>query len=428
MPTFPRLPLLDSVFPNSRTLPILQGVALVCVQHLLETTGSLIEKFVEFGFAPGNIHVLGKLYSTDESAQTRLKALGVNVYENGSHFAWGRYSSQISRDIAAMWQQALLTGAFDHVNRVIVLDDGGGNIAAVPRILVGSHSMVGVEQTMSGITLNRCEQPLIPFIGVGSSAAKVLLEPRIIQEALFHRVVSKVPTKGGTAGVVGYGYIGRAVSEGLRSIGQNVLIYDVDPDKQSASSGQFLRNIGDLYSECDTIWGCTGADHLANVDWPRHLTGNQTLISCSSKDSEFRSVLELINGKPDFEYVSRLSDVVLDVPSSSVQILGGGFPINFNATKEVEPARDIQLTRTLLFSGVLQAVYLNKDIGSGVDIDLDPSSQIRIVSRWLELCPERRSWYSDPVINVFTAEDSVRRNGSRFQRSPVADQIHPVHS
>ena len=331
MSTFPRLPLLDSVFPHAGSRPAFHDVALVCVQHLLETTGSLFQKFIEFGFAPGNIHVLGKLYSTNSGVRKQLRELGIKVYESGTDFAWGAYAQQISEDISSMWQQAIMSGAFDNVRKIIVLDDGGGNIAAVPSILVNSIPIVGVEQTMSGIRLNRSERPLIPFIGVGSSAAKVLIEPRIIQEALFSRVVQRIPF-GRTAGVVGNGYIGRAVREGLRAAGVEVFTYDKDACKQYAEGGEACETLADLYRVSDMIWGCTGADHLYGHNWPEYLAKDKTLISCSSKDSEFRSALILVNEQPHEKDMSRLANVVLKTPSSSVSILGGGFPINFDGS------------------------------------------------------------------------------------------------
>jgi S-adenosylhomocysteine hydrolase len=397
----------------------------VCVQHLLETTGSLIQKFIEFGFLPSNIHVLGKLYSTNPGVQRQLRALGINVYESGDDFAWGEYSNQISMDISLMWEQAARAGAFDQVRKIIVLDDGGGCIAAVPPVLAGAIPIVGVEQTMSGITLNRSERPLIPFVGVGSSASKVLIEPRIIQNALFRRATQKTPF-GTTAGVVGNGYIGHAVCEGLRAAGIQVFTYDKDVYKQSPEEDGACETLEELYKCSDIIWGCTGADHLCEHNLLEYLATEKTLISCSSKDSEFRSALNLINEQPEEKYLNRLSDVVLKTPASSVKILRGGFPINFDGSPESAPAEDIQLTRALLFAGVLQAVSCDDCVGSDLDIDLDPSIQMKIVSRWFELHPQRRSWYSMPTHDVFKSADSVRRNGSRFY-TPPANEFSSLH-
>jgi S-adenosylhomocysteine hydrolase len=170
--------------------------------------------------------------------------------------------------------------------------------------------------------------------------------------SLICRVKSKTHLGIGTAGVVGNGYIGQAVSDGLRAAGVDVFVYDRDDSRLSDDGHSNCETLEELYSVSDTIWGCTGSDHLAGHNWL--LEKNKILISCSSKDFEFRSALERINEQPQDKYTSRLSDVKLITPSGSIQILGGGFPINFTGTSEIESAQDIQFTRALLFSGVLQ--------------------------------------------------------------------------
>ncbi len=426
MAIFPRLPLLDSALAIAPSQPAYEDIALVCVQHLLETTGSLIEAFIEIGFAPGNIHILGKLYSTDSSVQERLRLLGVHVYESGSRFAWGQYSGQITDDIIAMWHGALTSGAFDHVRKIVVLDDGGSSIASVPHFLVGAIPIIGVEQTMSGITLNRTERPPIPFVGVGSSAAKVLIEPRIIQEELFQRVARRIPLNKGTAGVVGNGYIGRAVVKGLQEAGIEVYVYDKDDDQAYETDAKISTSLLDLYTSVDTVWGCTGTDHLHGQNLSPFLANDKVLISCSSKDSEFRSILDLLNEQSEKEFTNRLSDVVLLRPSSALYILGGGFPINFDGSSESAPAADIQLTRALLFSGVLQAANSSSEPGSCDELDLTPSEQIAIVCRWLELRPQRRAWYTSDILDVFTDEQSVRSHRSFFRNSAHSAFQHAI--
>src|SRR6185436_4248552 len=63
---FAPLPLLDRIasqVPGPQAS--LDGVTLVCVQHLLETSGSLIQTLVSLGLNPSNLHVLGKAYSSN---------------------------------------------------------------------------------------------------------------------------------------------------------------------------------------------------------------------------------------------------------------------------------------------------------------------------------------------------------------------------
>jgi len=422
--TFPRLPLFDALL-QTPGLGGLDDVAVVCVQHLLETTGSLFEKLIEVGFVSKNIHVLGKLYSTNEQVQQRLRTLGIQVYENGKRFEWGGYSRRLSEDIAAMWRSIVDRGTLDLARKVIVLDDGGACIASVPSIVVDSIPVIGVEQTMSGITLNRCERPAIPFIGVGSSAAKVLIEPPIIQEALFHKARKKTPLKSGTAGIVGFGYIGRAVAAGLLSQNIPVVVYDIEKPETRDFEGMFCSSLAELYDRSEIVWGCTGIDHLTGQDLRAYARKGRTLISCSSKDSEFGSILKFLNDIPEFRRLDRRSDVSFETFLGSARILRGGFPINFDGTPESAPASDIQMTRALLYSGVLQAAQDNHEWSPGAEITLDPRDQARIVSGWFKLNPERLVCYSPSVVEIFRSEEGVKFHQSHGP-APVGDGGEPL--
>ena len=37
---------------------------IICVQHILETTASMFNTFLQLGLSPNNIYLMGKLYST----------------------------------------------------------------------------------------------------------------------------------------------------------------------------------------------------------------------------------------------------------------------------------------------------------------------------------------------------------------------------
>jgi hypothetical protein len=89
---FAPLPLLDRIasqVPGPQAS--LNGVTLVCVQHLLETSGSLIQTLVSLGLNPSNLHVLGKAYSSNSSVEERLRSLGAHVVEAGRQLRWGEY-------------------------------------------------------------------------------------------------------------------------------------------------------------------------------------------------------------------------------------------------------------------------------------------------------------------------------------------------
>ncbi len=69
----------------------------MCVQHLLETTGSLIQTLVSLGLNPSNVYILGKAYSSNSSVEERFRRLGTHVVAAGRQQRWGEYSTQLTK-------------------------------------------------------------------------------------------------------------------------------------------------------------------------------------------------------------------------------------------------------------------------------------------------------------------------------------------
>lgn len=399
---FPDLPLLGTVSPWRPTRASLRKVALVCVQHLLETTGSLLEKCIHLGFEPSNIHALGKLYSTTDSVAQRLRSLGINVHDSGRNFEWGNYGRQLNAEIRRMWEQVAQSAKAEAFDRVVVLDDGGAAIAAVPGNLISSTPVIGVEQTMSGMILSWTDEPPIPYIGVGSSAAKVLIEPRIIREEVFRKIAKTVGGKRiEKAGVIGTGFIGRAMAEELLSQGITVLLHDKDESQIPDLPASVCNHVAEIYDRAEVIFGCTGSDHLEGQDCWKVAKDPKLLVSCSSKDIEFRTALLPLNLDRKFDTLDRLSDLILPYDDLTLTISRGGFPINFDGMRELAPPEDIQLTRALLLAGVLQAISYKGDLQGGLHIELNGEMQKHIVCDWLNLNPSRSTWYSSATIEKF---------------------------
>ena len=81
MAVFPRLPVLARLqaaltVDNSR----LRRTSLVCLQHLLETTGSLFEALIASGLPAQHIHVMGKTYSNSPQVVQALGEVGVQFH------------------------------------------------------------------------------------------------------------------------------------------------------------------------------------------------------------------------------------------------------------------------------------------------------------------------------------------------------------
>ena len=403
---FAPLPLLDRIagqVPGPQAS--LSGVTLVCVQHLLETTGSLIQTLVSLGLKPPNIYILGKAYSSNSSVEGRLRGLGVHVVEAGRQLRWGEYSTQLTEDVSRLWNRVGEGIEARRPDALVVLDDGGFCIKGMPAF--GDLPVVGIEQTMSGLALLDAPPPF-PVVDVASSAAKQWIEPPMISEAVLARLQSyRLPES--PIGVVGFGNIGKAMTQTLSRIQSPILAFDenIGPEGKSRTTA-FCDSLGELYSKSATIFGCTGKDTLAGKDWWPQLTGERLLISCSSQDIEFRSILLSLNdGNHELVSSQQLtSEVTVPLGQGKLQILRGGFPVNFDGSKESVPAADIQMTRGLLLGAILQAVSF---IGDGYTRPLRtmllPELQRLVVGEWIQIRASRRTSFEPWLLDRFLEDD-----------------------
>ena len=403
---FAPLPLLDRVasqVPDPQAS--LHGVTLVCVQHLLETSGSLIQTLVSLGLNPSNTHVLGKAYSSNSSVEERLRSLGAHVVETGRQLRWGEYSTQLTEDVSRLWDQVAAGIDARRPDALVVLDDGGFCIKGMPAFR--DVPVVGIEQTMSGLALLDVP-PLCPVIDVASSAAKQWIEPPMISEAVLARLQTyRLPDS--PIGVVGFGNIGKAMTQTLSRIQSPILAFDENLGAEGKSGTTiFCDSLGELYSKSATIFGCTGRDTLAGKEWWPQLVGERLLISCSSQDMEFRSILLSLNDGNQ-ELVSRqqlTSEVTVPLGNGELRILRGGFPVNFDGSRESVPAADIQMTRGLLLGAILQAVSLiRKGHSRSLRTMLLPELQRLVVSEWIQIRASRRTSFEPWLLDKFLEDD-----------------------
>jgi hypothetical protein len=356
---FEPLAVLDAIISRAdRTpRPQLERTIFVCVQHLLETTGSLIESLLDLGADPRNIFVLGKCYSSNASVLQRLLSLGVHARSGTVPGHLGTYRAAMSDDVARMWATVSLH-VKRGVERVVVLDDGGMCLGGLPENLIDRVPVVGIEQTTSGLIQLRA--PKCPIIEVASSAAKRLLEPPLIAMALRTKLSDLFADRARyRCGVIGFGHIGQAVVAGLAAGGHSVRVYDkIGIRGEMPAGSQACNSLSELMAASDMIFGCAGADVMsAPTEALRELTGKRVFISCSSGDIEFNELLREIGRHSPQLQIDPLATLQTAFPTSRLQItvVRGGFPANFDRTTESVPSRDIQLTRGLLLGALLQA-------------------------------------------------------------------------
>jgi hypothetical protein len=401
----------------SRRLP---GVVLVCVQHLLETTGSLIESLIALGLRPKATFVLGKVYSTNSSVVSALRQLGTNVVEPRVPLVPGEYRTVFGEDVDELWRLVSEALHVLAVSQVVVLDDGGGCLAHIPEDLLSYTTVVGVEQTTSGVV--RLPGSLtLPVVHVATSAAKRCLEPIMIARASLARVATRM-RRGSTevrCGVIGIGNIGRALVGELLARGQRVHVFDREKHLAATVPGAtWCDSPQELVAECQVLFGCTGEDVFAGCKWLESVTGRKTFASCSSQDREFLEILGLVDRRCDCAAWDPLASVRIELEFGSLEVLRGGFPVNFDGSRESVPASEIQLTRFLLLGAVVQALYAGEESPrrAGRGVMVSPSLQRYGVGRWFRLVPSRRADYSREVVAGFSSlEWIVSKSGGEYR-------------
>jgi S-adenosylhomocysteine hydrolase len=370
---------------------------------------------LKLGLPPQNVFAAGKVYSTNPDVERRIRGLGVHVQPSGVPNRWGYYEDQLRADVVRLWETATRHVRRNRIRKVIILEDGGSALSTVPEELLLTSNIAGVEQTMSGIALQTSGRVAVPVVEVATSAAKRLIEPFLIQKAVFQRLIrssSTVTTKG-RCGIVGYGNIGKAVSDALLRSNKDVLVFDSSSEALAAARSRSLsttKDLQELVTTSHVVFGCAGQDTFAQTNWWNHLSGEKIFVSCSSLDLEFRTLLRSLG-----EISQPVARTILqDVPlNANMLILQGGFPINFDRTPESVPLAEIQLTRALLFAGVLQAASVAEQGDRGFsEVPLLPSFQHYIVNRWFSFDERRRAFYTSPIHQIFHSIELIERHSS----------------
>jgi hypothetical protein len=384
----------------------LSETAFICTQHLLETTGSLVEALLEMGAHGERIFVQGKCYSTCPDVLDRLSRVVAYAHGGTVPEAPGGYPLAQLADIDRLGHAAASAKAVRTARRVVILDDGGRAIDRAKRALDthGVRRVVGIEQTTFGVGRFGTTPPLV--ILVARSAAKILLEPPMIVDAVLAKTPVPLDGKRLRCGVVGLGNIGTALARRL-AVRHEVAVHDVDPPPALPAKGlHWSETLADLIERSVVVFGCTGHDIFrSGLSALGRAYGTKIFVSCSSGDQEFQTLIRHIadTSKIQVNPLATLAHVFsnretpsgrnLDVffPHGSLEIIVacGGFPVNFDGSAESVPSRDIQLTRGLLLGAILQAIlcYTAPKPTGTVTRMLDPDIQRFVVARWRKSRP-----------------------------------------
>lgn len=388
----PTLPLLNALLVQfeecHRSCFRFDDTLIVGNQHLLPSTFSLIQSILSLGIPAENVILTGKLYSCRGAVVRQLRRQGTTVFAPSSEpILPGQLVARHAETLSSFWQYVLQTVDARKLSRIVLLDDGGYAFQSIPIQIAQTHTVVAIEQTASGL---RVPGPFVRNrrINVAGSATKLKIESPIIGDSIARAVLSKLSNIQGPFGIVGLGNVGGAVAAAFLKRGLDVRGFD---KKESARAGGIRRinRLEDLCKQCSAIIGCTGDDIFAGAEWLGTLGREIALISASSQDIEFQSVLRMAPRVP----VKVGSDLSVTFGNAVFNILYSGFPINFLGDGEFESPDDIQLTRALLLGAVLQAMFCSPREDAHISFNepeqLNSAVQRYIVRTWFRLVGAR---------------------------------------
>lgn len=412
--------LVKQVLSSSEPSP-LTNVVVVYIHHALHSSFSLLRAQIELGLAPQNTFVLHKSYSACKKVFEKIKNLGVHYQPCSPQNGLGKFSHSFIRDINLLWEKVL--SCKQVTDKLIVMDHGGHALSFMPAEILQKYNVIGIEKTTAGLINASAGGLSFPIIETASCAAKRILESPLIAEAVVTKLTTLIPVhhEALACGVIGYGAIGKAVANKLSSMGHKVIVYDNQSHRLKEEKGIIFTNeVAAVVAFSDYLFGCTGQDIAKTIDLFRLCNKNKTLISCSSEDKEFLSLINYIQSVSAPPTTTQpLNDIIYqnDV-GAEVRILRGGFPINFDGSGESVPHRDIELTRGLVLGSALQATrfFKNPDIlKRGNRYMLDPGIQKSIVNEWIRGQPPKR--FSEKIINNFQDLDWIAQNSGGLYRS-----------
>jgi S-adenosylhomocysteine hydrolase len=395
----PRMPVLEAMRAEFGALHR-STVGLLGLQHLFASTATLIDTLAAQLPRPGQVYLLGKPYSTNGRVFASLQSeSGFYVHPDCMAQPDGEENDEVMDGRIRQILRRVIAGLEGTRGRVVLIDDGGRAISMLhtPEFAPFLHRFTCVEQTRCGSRYLREISLQVPVVNVAECRAKLEHESPLIASSVNRELTAQlirmraagldVPRR---AGVLGFGSIGAVVSEELRRCGYQVVVHDPDQGKagQARLSGfQTEPDLARLLERGGIIIGCTGLPVVGRRQYA-HIQPGSILISASSADLEFQAWnLRQAGrnlGRPEAwggttrEKHPCFSLYQVPCRDGSFFLVNGGFPVNFNGGVDPIGPAEIQLTRTLLYIGAVQA---SRTTRPGL-IDLDETAQDRLLTHY----------------------------------------------
>lgn len=374
------LPLLDWVASHT-TKERPRDCAIIAHTHILPNNVPLfrhLSSLLDFG----RIYVVAKPYSTVRSVLNELVWSGFEVIPVQME-ANLPYEFAVEKSLNILWQKLVDDQKRRNFKKIIIIDDGGDVWRTIPWEKLKRVKIAAVEQTQRGIT--RAEGSTLklpPIVSVATAGIKKIVESEFIGLS----VVKKLNNIGALrrakkVGIVGMGSIGTTIDQALRNLQIVPLSYDPAYHTNHPSSPEARLSLDVLVNECDLIIGTTGTDALKGLPFERIISGEKYFVSASSADIEFASLLKLAP-----EHSDPFETIKIPVHERlTINILNGGYPVNFDRQNDSTPNDEIVLTRCLMYIGAMQALELiDEDRLKPAIYNLDKIAQAKTLERWIE--------------------------------------------
>lgn len=397
------------------SVTLFNDVLLVSVQHILETTVDMLLVMKELGLKDAII--CGKKYSTHSASAEKISDLGFTYIPDGYQLGYGRFDGCMQESVYKVWFKALEKLEQKKYSLMIILDDGADLLRATPGSFFHSltttgiknrpNLIIGIEQTRGGSNRPTFQGFPFPIINVAGAFCKTEIEYPYVANLVVKKILILVNKeiipeiyRPPVIGVIGYGSMGQAITNKLLTAGFDVIVYDKDNNKiNSIYPALPYDNASILISNADVIIGCTGKDitySKANLSAFLYSRTKKWLVSTGSKDREFNALLRMIQSEA--KGLGYAPDPLRTInyenhAGGTINILRGGFPINFDNTAHSVSPKFIWPTRASLLLACLTAIKMRKsnekmsfrEVGTFM---LPPKAQLLIIKKYLEMNPK----------------------------------------
>ena len=327
----------------------LQNTYIWSCQHILEPQEKMYELIAEFGIPTENVHILGKVYSTNVEVLGELQKAEFKAIQ--PEFDLTRtFDEQHIENCSSLFKSFLETSKTG--DTIIVLDDGAELInifnSSIDKIKSGIK-IVGIEQTSSGFRKLEKMELKFPVINVARSGIKLNKESPLIAQLGCDRikdVIKKYEILNPSILVVGLGPMGSNTLSILKKDGYFVIGHDTVFDSTANISDLIIKN------NINILIGATGSNILSELqisELEKNINTNLYLISMSSADREFPA-----------SYMRKFGKLDVNIHGDSVWkkmiLINNGFPITFKGRRYESTPQEIEKTVALLYGSVLYAI------------------------------------------------------------------------